>query len=191
MEEQSTVTKSLFIFQGILATIITILMFYPMFGGTLMILNGTFIYFSYFLAVFLIIILAVIDFTQLYILRKRENIEVKKHNYLSFSFISLVVMIGLLEGHYIFSPLLAIIYIFLMLLQIFDFAVYNDVKNISEHFKINIFDILQRVLFYITAVLLLLGNQPFEVMHIPVATTTLFVLIIISVANFMLKMRKI
>ena len=189
LQKPSTIMKQLFIVRGIVATIIAILMFYPMFGGTLTILNGTFIYFSYFLAIFLVAILGIIDFGQLIYMKKHKDEELAKENILAFMFLSLMVMIGLLEGHYIFSPLMAIIYIFLLLLQLFQLTINKEQEE--TFFQIQIVDIIQRVFFYATTILLLLGNQPFEFWGIPVATTALFVFVLISVINFIVKMRKI
>lgn len=189
MQEQSTGSNSLFIIQGVLATIIAGLMFYPMFGGTLMILNGTFIYFSYFLAVFLVAILALVDFISLFVIsRKKENRNYKM-NVLAFLFVSFMVMIGLLEGHYVFSPLLAVMYIFMSLMEIFQIA--SNKKESDVFFQVSILDVIQRIFFYITAIIILLGNQPFEIWGIPIATTALFVLNVIFVVNFGAKLRNI
>lgn len=191
MQDQNTRTKSFLIFQGILATTISILMFYPMFGGRLILFNGTFIYFSYFLAVFLVVILSIIDFIQLLLLRKKASayfVE-ERNNYLVFIFVSLIVMIGLLEGHYIFSPLLAIIYIVLMILQLVQLIINKE--NDIVLYQLGTLDVVQRMLFYTTTVCLLVGNQPFELFYIPLATTMLFVLVVISIINFAVKVRKL
>jgi len=190
LQDQNTLTRNLLIAQGVLAMIITVLMFYPMFGGTLYVFNGTFIYFSYFLALFLVVILGIIDLFQLVTLRKKHDLyfSEERNNYLVFIFVSLMIMIGLLVGHYVFPPLLGIIYIFLMIMQLFQLIMNKD--NDRVLYELHTLDYIQRFLFYLTAMLLLVGNQPFEIWHIPITTTMLFVFVVVSILNFGLRVRK-
>jgi len=190
LRDQNTMTRSLLMTQGVLAMIIIVLMFYPMFGGTLFVFNGTFIYFSYFLALFIVVILGIIDFIQLFSLQKKKDLYFaeERNNYLVFIFVSLMIMIGLLVGHYVFSPLLGIMYIFLMVMQSFQLIINKD--NDLVLYKLHILDFVQRVLFYLSAMLLLIGNQPFEIWRVPIASTMLFVLVLVSILNFGLRVRK-
>jgi len=190
LQDQNAITRSLVISQIVLATIVTVLMFYPMFGGTFIVFNGTFIYFSYFLALFLVAILSIIDFVQLIILRKKRDLYFveERNNYLIFIFVSLFIMIGLLVGRYVFPPLLGIMYIFLMLMQLFQLIINHD--NDRALYEFTKLDFVQRILFYLTTMLLLVGNQPFELWHIPLTTTVLFLFVVVSILNFALRVRK-
>lgn len=195
-KNQSTQTYGLY-FKAILATCITILMFYPMFGGALTILNGSFVYFSYFLCVFLLLIYIAFDVMQQLQFKKltenkitdaavqQELKDNKLKDYLLFSYTTLIVMIGLLQGRYIMSPVLGLLYIFVELFQIYRMIANPKYTKVAE--KTTYFDILKKVLFFSTSIVLLLGNQPFEAWNLPVATALLLLFNIINLLNIVRK----
>lgn len=192
LENKKTVNYNILI-KSVIATAITILMFTPLFGGILTILNGTFVYFSYFLVVFLLVaymVLEVIDFIKASSPKAKQNeskeaIKVQK---LLFSYTSLIIMIGLLQGRYIVQPILGILFIVIELFQLYRYIANPSYQQELE--RVTLGDRIKKGLFFLTSLMLLLGNQPFESMGIPVATALLLVLDIVTMINVLKKQNK-
>lgn len=195
-KNQSMQTFGLY-FKAIIATCITILMFYPMFGGALTILNGSFVYFSYFLCIFLLLIYIVFDVMQQVQFKQIEEDrttdakglkkleESRLKDYLLFSYTTLIVIIGLLQGRYIMSPVLGLLYIVLELFQMYQMIVMPKFTKVAQ--KTTHLDVLKKFLFFAMSIVLLLGNQPFEAWNLPVATALLLLFNIINLLNIVHK----
>lgn len=175
----------LYLVRGILALCTLILIFYPMFGGSLLLFGGTFVYFSYFLATFFIILLALVDGFALF----KSSKEAAKRENILFMFISAIICFAILQGRYIINPIMGIIYFVIQLLQAY--LICTDAIKYQKISEMTKWDWAQRILFYLTMVVILVGNQPFEQYHIPVASSLLMVLTIISLINFINKYRNI
>ena len=190
MQEEQT-PKNMNVYFGIaqtLTAVIAVLMFYPMFGGTLLLLNGIFVYFSYFLATFLLVVYTFFDFILVLKVRKTKDAGCIKKEHLSFLFCTLFVILGLMQGRYVVAPILSVIYIVLAFTQVYQIAI-DSGENIKYH-KISFIDVLQRIVFLLAALSLLLGNQPFETYNLPLATIMLFLLVFINFLNLCSKTAK-
>lgn len=191
MEKQSVhrIEHGIAYLRIILMGLFVVLLFTPMFGGSLLIFQGTFIYFSYFLATFVVGIIGILDLYTIAALRKITD-QIKLRQEITIFLIgSILIMIGLLQGRYVGISLLGVSYILLALLQLY-WLVLDEAKA-STLSQITYVDLLQHLVFYLGTVVLLLGNQPFESWNIPLASASLIFLILLSIGNMFLKLRNI
>ncbi len=185
LQEKANGNNILFLIRGLMLTIITVLLFYPGFGGTLMVLNGVFIYFSYFLAAMLLAIYAIIHVAVTITNRKKVtddgSLQYQKEEFVLFSYAAIMIMIGLLQGRYVLNPILGVTFILLEFTPLYEVILHPEKSQ--KYFKRSMTTIIKEMLFFVTAILLLIGNQPFEQWNIPLAESLLLVVILLNIFN--------
>lgn len=185
LQEKANGNNILFLIRGLILTIVTVLLFYPGFGGTLMVLNGVFIYFSYFLAAMLLAIYAIIHVAVIITNRNRitddDSLQYQKEEFVLFSYAAIMIMIGLLQGRYILNPILGVALILLEFIPLYELVLHPEKGR--KYFTRSMTTIIKEMLFFVTAILLLIGNQPFEQWNIPLAESLLLLVILLNIFN--------
>jgi hypothetical protein len=176
----------LFLIRGLILTIVTVLLYYPKFGGTLTVLSGVFIYFSYFLAAVMLFVYAIIHFVAIfrvkYIMDEKIKLQQAKEEFVLFSYATVMIMTALLQGRYIMLPVLGLSYILLELLPVYGFMLYTERTEIK--FERSILNWVKEILFFLTAILFFVGNQPFQQLQLPMAELLLLGLIFINIYTY-------
>lgn len=186
----------LFWIRGIIIVSIFLLLLYPVFGGELVLLGGIFSYFSYFLAAIFLIIYAIIHyivyFKQFKILAQNRKTSVLNLNYFSQELVLLIFLVlsttyGLLQGNYLFAPAAGV-----FLISVYFYIIVSIVSNPSSVTKFycgDVYDGIKVLFLFLALFMLILGNQPFEKMGIPVAESLLLVVCILEILNLTIRQR--
>ncbi|MGL5042653.1 MAG: hypothetical protein ACRC6X_06110 [Culicoidibacterales bacterium] len=186
MQAETKNINILFLIRSGLLTIVTILLYYPKFGGALTVLNGVFIYFSYFLATIMLLVYAIMHFVALfrmkYVIDEKIKLQQTKEEFVLFSYAAVMIMTALLQGRYIMLPILGVSYILLELLPVYRFMLYAGRTEMKC--KRTIWTWVKEVLFFVTCLLFFVGNQPFQQLQLPVAELLLLILIFINIYTY-------